>query len=131
MSGFCKCVVILLGCIALAGCIFTASLVALQREVHRQEIEQRQQLYDYELGLMLNAAGELDKANKYWEEWKKINVIDSRTGELKDDLDSYTLMTIDRVERIKAQNEEEIVDWRRKLDRMEQELIADKTSETN
>jgi hypothetical protein len=103
------------------------SLVALQREVHRQDIEQRQQLYDYELGLMLNAAGELDKANKYWEEWKKINVINSQTGELKDDLDSYTLITINRVERIKAQNEEEIVDWRRKLDRMEQELIVDKS----
>jgi hypothetical protein len=122
MSGFKKCVALLLGCIVLAGCLFTVSLLALQKENRRRELIQKQAVYDYNMELYSKSVAiqfELDE--KYNELMS--DVLDPITGEIRDDLSLATRYRVEEAMAIKEENEKLDKDWRKRLEKMEQELV--------
>jgi hypothetical protein len=122
MSGFKKCVALLLGCIVLAGCLFTVSLLALQKENRRRELIQKQAVYDYNMELYSKSVAiqfELDE--KYNELMS--DVLDPITGEIRDDLSLATRYRVEEAMAIKEENEKLDKDWRKRLEKMKQELV--------
>ena len=122
MSGFKKCVALLLGCIVLAGCLFTVSLLALQKENRRRELIQKQAVYDYNIKLYSKAVVNLAKLNKQYSEFMN-DVLDPITGEIRDDLSLATKYKVEEVIALKAESEKLDEDWRKKLEKMKQELV--------
>ena len=122
MSGFKKCVALLLGCIVLAGCLFTVSLLALQKENRRRELIQKQAVYDYNIKLYSKAVVNLAKLNKQYSEFMN-DVLDPITGEIRDDLSLATKYKVEEVIALKAENEKLDKDWRKRLEKMKQELV--------
>ena len=122
MSSFKKCVALLLGCIVLAGCLFTVSLLALQKENRRRELIQKQAVYDYNMELYSKSVAiqfELDE--KYNELMS--DVLDPITGEIRDDLSLATRYRVEEAMAIKEENEKLDKDWRKRLEKMKQELV--------
>lgn len=122
MSSFKKCVALLLGCIVLAGCLFTVSLLALQKENRRRELIQKQAVYDYNMELYSKSVAiqfELDE--KYNELMS--DVLDPITGEIRDDLSLATRYRVEEAMAIKEENEKLDEDWRKRLEKMKQELV--------
>jgi hypothetical protein len=122
MSSFKKCVALLLGCIVLAGCLFTVSLLALQKENRRRELIQKQAVYDYNMELYTKTVANAFEFNDKYDEFMN-DVLDPITGEIRDD---FSLATRYRIEKAMASKEEYdklMEDWRKKINKMEQELV--------
>jgi hypothetical protein len=79
-------------------------------------------VYDYNIKLYSKAVVNLAKLNKQYSEFMN-DVLDPITGEIRDDLSLATKYKVEEVIALKAESEKLDEDWRKRLEKMKQELV--------